>query len=808
MVTKPLLIRYGGEKRGGRRPASNNSRGGSLLHPTKLRLLSAAAALALTVPVSALAASPAAGAKPDETALDELVVTAQRREESSQKVPISMTVLGADVVSQHFRTSNDIAQMVPNVQLDTVAGFGIPRTGIRGIAQGDFNANATTSNMIYLDDMAMDTPISQGVPLWDLGRVEVLRGPQGTLFGRNATGGAIRFITSTPAAEPEGYADITLGAHDQREIHAAYSAPLSDTLRARVSYVSMNFGGDIDNVAIHQKQGKQEYQGIRGILEWRPNDDLTATLRVQTFHGDQDLLQWKTTPGAVLPGNFCGPAPNSPCANGFTSVLDIENHYGFQGLGPKTNFYKYEGAIDPNEHIEHTPVSVNIDYKLGWATLTSVTSYLSVKQSLLVDNDGTPANFLNEYDQHYSWQWSQEFRLTSTNDSPFQWIAGAYYLKESLKAALHFEATDWRGNDPGLFPNASTVMYTRGDLNHLETAAAFLHTTYQVTPKLLVTAAARYTEEKRDIDWTFRQQYQFPSSGARTTSEWVDFVRAVDSGNYGTLLAAANPLTAGASKRFGQTTWRLGLDYQLTDKTLVYGLITKGFKGGAFQPSANSFALVQQPDGTIISVRPETVVDYEAGVKSDLIPGRLRVNGSVFYYDYKNYQTNQLIQAVQILSNLAKAELYGAELEVTAIPVDNLTINLGLGAVHSEIKKAADPSLIGNKLPLAEDFNWNALVKYDFKTSFGTISPEVSAKHVGAYFGTKENEVQMGDYTLINARIGYESANGKYYGALWGTNLADTIRAVSMDDPSEFWGSNFVNLNQHRRYGVTFGVHF
>ena len=228
--------------------------------------------------------------------LPEIVVTAQRRNESAQKVPISMTVLDAGQLSK-LQTAADIGKLVPNVQVEMTTGIANTRVGIRGIAQADFNANSTTTNMVYLDDLPMNAAISQGVPIWDLGRAEVLRGPQGTLFGRNATGGAIRYIAAMPTKELEGYADVTLGRFSQREVHAALSGPLSDTVRARVSYVGLDRGGDVYNVTLNERQGKQNYFGVRGILEWQPSEAFSAGLRAQYFKSDFETPFWKTTPG-------------------------------------------------------------------------------------------------------------------------------------------------------------------------------------------------------------------------------------------------------------------------------------------------------------------------------------------------------------------------------------------------------------------------------------------------------------------------------------------------------------------------------
>ena len=393
-------------------------------------------------------------------------MTAQRREEKAQDVPISITALGAEQLAS-LRSTADIAQAVPNIQLGSPIGFGIPRTGIRGVAQGDFNANATTSNMLYLDDVPLNSPITQGAPIWDLERVEVLRGPQGTLFGRNATGGAVRYISAMPKSEPEGYAEVTVGDNDQREFRAAYGGPVTDTLGVRVSYISYDFGGDLYNVIQHTREGQQSFSGVRGVVTWDPTDKLSAVLRVQHVQGDQDVFSWKTTPGVTnSPDNF------GPLANGFTSVGQIQASYGFQNLGPPSNYYLTESDTSPNEHLEQTPISVNVNYDFGWATLTSVTGYLSVKHSLIIDNDATPASILNEYDKNYGRQWTQEVRLASNGDGPFQWIAGLFYMDEFLKADLNFDATNWRGNQADLFPSASTVMYRRGSRNSLETYAA------------------------------------------------------------------------------------------------------------------------------------------------------------------------------------------------------------------------------------------------------------------------------------------------------------------------------------------------
>ncbi|MGC4252495.1 MAG: TonB-dependent receptor, partial [Sphingobium sp.] len=645
--------------------------------------------------------------------LEEIVVTAQRREEGAQKVPISMTVMDAASLAK-LSSTNDIGQVVPNVQIEQTTGFGIPRLAIRGIAQGDLNANATTANMVYFDDMPMNSAISQGIPIWDLGRAEVLRGPQGTLFGRNATGGAIRYISTMPGDHASGYADVTLGRFGQNEIHAAYGGPVTDTLGVRLSYIGNRTGGDVYNVTLNERQGKKAYYGVRGIVEWKPADALTVVLRAQYFKSDLQPLLWKTTPG-IATGDGFGPLPDG------RTVADIQTAYGFQNLGYSSNYTKSENNMRPNEHLEHLPVSLNVEWDFGPATLTWVGGYLRVNHSFRIDNDATPAPILDEYDQHKDRQWTQELRLASNNDGPFNWIAGGFYIKEKMRTDLHLDATEWRAN--AIFPDAHTDFYTRGARQKMESWAAFLHTTYQFTPELTLTAAARYTWEKKDMTYIFRSEWDFPTNVPHTSEQFMDFIKAIDSGNWGTELAAAEPPVSG-SKSWKNLSWKIALDYQLNPHTLLYALVSRGFKGGAYQPNVNLSSQVVNPDGTLLSVKPETVTDYEAGVKADLIPGRLRVNGSAFYYDYRNYQTNQFVSVTnsQVLSSMPKARVVGVELEMDAVPVDNLFFNLGMGITDAKIVKSLDPALEGNKLPYAENFNLNASLRYKIDLDFGSIS--------------------------------------------------------------------------------------
>ncbi len=760
------------------------------------------------VPVAAQAqASPDANAQSTaESGLGDIVVTAQRREESAQKVSISMTVVGEDEIRSKLKSGTDIAKLVPNIQLESPVGFGIPRTGIRGITQSDFNANATTSNMVYLDDIPLNATLAQGVPLWDVARAEVLRGPQGTLFGRNATGGAIRFIVSTPGNSAEGYAGGTAAEFGYREARAGYGGPITDNLGVRVSFVAASRNGDYRNVTLNQTEGAKENYGARIVAAWAPIDAIKLTLRAQYFWSDQNIYTWKSTPGLTTFVGF-GPAP--PIVNGYTSVADIQAAYGFQNLGPQSHYRLAEADTEGRERLKHLPISATLDFDLGPATLTSVTGFLDIHHQSLVDLDSSPAPFLTEHNRHKLRQWTQEVRLTSTNDGPFSWILGAFYMKERIEANQTWNATAWIGNVSYGYPNAKSVLYNRGYNQETESYAFFAHGSYDLTDELKLSAAARWTKEMKDIDYKFRSYWEFPTLAQRLDSVALasDFLKAVESGNLGTLLGAAEAPLSG-HKSWSEPTWKIALDYQVTPETLLYAFVARGFKGGSFVPSANTRSQVLLPDGRIRTVNPETVVDYEAGVKSDLIPGRLRVNASAFYYDYRGYQTNQFVQATQILTNLPKAEAYGGEIEVNWNPVRDLRVNVGGGILRSKILKALDPALVGNKLPQGQDANVNASISYRIDTPVGTFTPELSGKYRGKFYPTKENEKKIGGDTTLDFRVDYRSKGEKFYGSLWVRNLTNNIFPVVQSDQAEFFGSDFTYINERRTLGATFGVKF
>lgn len=764
-----------------------------------LKLSSAITAIAIGMTSTSLMAQTAPAESADEASAaqgDVIIVTATRRAEGVQKVPISMTVLGEDAVDS-IASPGELAKLAPNIQIDQTSGISFQRVGIRGIAQNDFNANATTSNMVYLDEVPFNSPISQGVAFWDLERVEILRGPQGTQFGRNATGGAIRYITSKPGDVWGGEVSATLGRFNQREFRGAIGGPLGDSAGIRLSMISNVDDGWAFNEIRQQREGRTDYYGIRGILVLEPTDTISATLQAQYFKGGVDPVMVKSTPGLATQDGIL------PAAD----LAALQASYGMTGIAPASDFSRIENDFVGLEEVEHLPISLDINIDLGFADLTSTTGYVKVNQRFGLDDDGSPAPILNEYDFHRARQWTQEIRLTSNDDGPFQWILGGFYFDEDVDATLNFHSTEFLIGFFG-FNIPGGGIYTRGSETKTESYAGFVDATYQISSDLKANAGVRYTHESKDITYIFRDRYVFPTDVPRTSEEVFDFVSAINSGNLGTLLTTSGPPLSGGES-WNNVSFRVGLDYQLTPDTLLYGLISRGFKGGSFQPNANLPSQVLDANGNLISVKPETVTNFEVGVKSDIVPRRLRVNASAYYYDYRDYQTNQFIAAIagQQLSSLPKARLLGAEVEFRAEPVDNLVFQGGVGITDTKIVESLDPSIEGNDLPLAERFNFNGAVSYRIETGVGEFVPQVSMKYRGRYFTNKENDTPLGKYTTLDLQLAYQS-NGPVFASLWARNITDVREPILVDDTFEFFGGNFAYISPPKTYGITVGARF
>ncbi|HEY2032191.1 MAG TPA: TonB-dependent receptor [Rhizomicrobium sp.] len=778
--------------------------------------------------------------------IEQVTVTAERREENAQKVPDSIVAFGRKDIQEKFANSFDVGRFVANVQTDNFFGLTTPRTGIRGVSNADFNPQFNSSIMVYSDNVVINSLIGQALPFFDEDHIEVLRGPQGTLFGRNSTGGAFQYFSAAPTDDFEGYVQATYGSFNKRRIEGAISGPITDGVDARLAILTDNRDGDVTNITRAEKIGTQDRFGFRGAVDVHLDDATMVRFRAQYYTG-HDNPAWA----------FMGIA-QAYGGDGFQQTA--QQAIGFVNPCTEANKFKCQtSGLEPIETLDHQIYSIDLTHDFGFATLTSTSANVDVRSFVSLDNNQTPnLDMVYELDHMATKQWSEEARLTSNGDSAFKWILGAFYLQETTDVrndyglsgfAIDYTAPGFNPLSPispdflGLAGNSfvsengkSTLAVTpstlygyavgRGNQQRVDAAAAYLHTTYQIG-KVRLTAAARYNYETRHIgiDFATPDIFQIPGSGP--TAEGNAYLAAVKTGN----VYYIAPFSSGRQHaKFDAITWDFGADYQIDDQRMVYVTVKKGFKAGGFEPGADSTA-------TMAVTKPENIIDYEGGLKSDWFSHRLRVNADMFYYDYRDFQTNQLVcnqsglsPCAQILSNLKKARSYGAELEISAIPVDDMLLTLNFGSTNAKITGVTDSGgldpagdilehrLIGNWLPFAEDYSSNGSISYDFHGSFGTITPEIDYSYTGHYYTEKENDDHMqgtfrkrlGGFTTFDARVNWTMPDSRYTVSVFANNVFDVVRPIVNDEiqNGSGLGSDILYINQRRNFGITGSMDF
>ncbi|MFZ5526758.1 MAG: TonB-dependent receptor [Pseudomonadota bacterium] len=712
--------------------------------------VAAAHALASFASASFAQASAAPPAATDGTVLERVIVTADRREESVQEVNTAITVIGgAAVEEKEVRNAGDIIRFVPNMTADTTDGHGRPKWYIRGIGLSDSSLHMTNPIGTYVDDVYVWNASTVGFPLFDLDRVEVLRGPQGTLWGKNTTGGAINFISKKPVFKDEGYLKASYADYNETLLEGAVNKVIKeDVLAARVSFLRQDAERYAKNKLV---DGADRYSetALRAQLQANFSD---------TFDGLLNLHHRR----------FKGP------------VLTT-----FNGNNKLNERFEAPSLIKPEDVLEQNGGSITLNKQFGPYMLTSITS---------VDNFGRGATGgdLVPWESARSWsdfsvhQVSQEIRLASPKEDKVSWILGGYYFNGRLKSDTASAVLPGSVTATGA---AKARAYNRGNYTlGTDSIAIFGNINVKVTDRFEVATGLRQTHESKDIDLFYGRapsgfNFNDPSIGG-----WY---RAGVSTPLTTLA------TQNASRSWNEFTWDVTPSYQVNDNLRTYARVAKGFNGGNF----NAGAVAQTEVG---SIDPEYITSYEIGVKSEWLDNRLQVNGSVFYYDYTEMQqkaervdatTNTIIKT---FLNAASGVSKGIELEVLARPLRNLTLGLNLGYQHTEFKDFqlnATTNIAGNwfnrvprvvsnvfaeyKVPLASGASINLATDWAYR----------SKSYFNAEDQTSEALIEKG-YSLGNVSAGYTTANGKHQFRLYANNVTDQkYRNTSLINGSFSYGA-------------------
>lgn len=744
------------------------------LRPIAFAVVLCIAAGALAQPTFAQDAKPAT----DTTKLEAVTVTAERRSENIKDVPSAISTLKGeqlDILNSGGQDIRFLAARVPSLNIESSFGRAFPRFYIRGLGNTDFDLNASQPVSLVYDDVVQENPILKGFPVFDIDQIEVLRGPQGTLFGRNSPAGVVKFESTKPQKKFEAYANLSYGNYGTNNIEGAINVPLNQYWAMRFSAQAQHRDDWVNNTykpgTTKSLEGYTDNAGRLQLL-YQPSTDASALFNV---HG-RDL----SGSSRLFRANIIQKGGNELVANFDPSKISIDG----------TN----------QQDVTNAGGSLRLRLRLGDITLNSITGYERVRSLSRGDVDGGygaaflpsgggpglipfPAESADGLPKHR--QITQEFRAESNSKGPLNWLAGLYYFKEDITIdSFNYDSL------------AGGALNGSAQQRQKNTAwAAFGSLNYAVSDQLKLRGGLRYTSDKKDF---VAQRFISPIGGGATAR-----------------------LTASPSAN--DVSWDASGTYALDKDTNIYARAAKGFRA----PSIQGRLLF----GDSISVADvETVISYEAGVKSDLLNKRARVSFNVFQYTVKNQQLTAVGGQANFnrLINARKSAGQGFELDTQAYLTDQLLVTLGASYNGTQIKDGnlaisacgsgctvTDPtgrltgtySINGNALPQAPKTVINSTARYSIPLASGG---EVFLHSDWAYRGKinfflYESKEYTGKSLLEGGvRLGYVWGNGKYEAAIFGRNITNQIRVVGGIDFNNLTGF----INEPRTYGAQFKATF
>lgn len=743
----------------------------------------------------------------EETGVRVIVVTANKRSQSINDVGMSINAIDNKTLAERGITETaDLIKVVPGLTF-AQSQTQTPVYTLRGIGFFDNSLASSPTVSIYVDEVPLPFPImTQGTTL-DLERVEVLKGPQGTLFGQNATGGAINYIAAKPTSSLEAGLDVSVNNFGNVQAGGFVSGPLSENLGARLAIKTSQFGEWQRNTTRNEDLGDDNRIIARLLLDWEPTDRLSIGLNVNGFIDKSDtqaaqiVAATPENPARVFPsvGNTPIITGNSRDANWTQDwPMEVDHRMGQLALRAA---YEFSDEV----------------------TLTSLSSYSNMRVRTFLDVDGTPGQAL-DYGQFGSIEaYSQELRL-SGDVGPLTYIIGANYARENVDDTVSVQFQESSGNQaaPG-FPVLQIVNYfTNGEVDNY---AVFGNVEYQITPALTLQLGARYTDSIRNGEtctfdaannetgdtFTLLQQI-LVGAGVKTTPVvpvGLGECISLDAG----LTPTIDPLPVSLSE--DNVSWRAGLTYEFDGGTLVYANVSRGFKAGAFITTTASNTDQFDP------VVQEKVTAYEAGFKAPMANGRVQLNGAGFYYDYFNKQTRgSFIDPVngllERLINIPDSRIWGLEAEIFAEPIDGLTLTAGGTYLNTKIngpfeqfnKEGIFADFGGTELDFTPEWSGNADIQYEWELKSG-LKPFLGASvtynsSANATFSTEDNPAdafKLKSFALVDLRAGIGAADDSWRLSVFGRNVTNTY----------YWNSVIQGPDTRVRFTgrpATFGLAF
>ncbi len=763
-----------------------------------------ASALAMTALSLTLAQTYVQAEDSKAPTIEEVIVTAERRVANLQEVPVAVSSFSPDdLKAQQVANIGDLQSLVPNLSVHS-GDANNAVVYIRGIGQIDSIAFFEPGVGIYLDDVYLGRAQGAFLDVVDVERIEVLRGPQGSLYGRNTVGGAIKYVSAEPTDELSGNFSATLGNYDRRDLKATLSGPIAasitgEALTGRLTLAKMTREGYTDNLFDGQQDGDHDVSFARGVLKFQPRDDLSIQLAADYSDGDPDRSRT--------------PAKETPID------LLIVDPYSFgtsvQSFAADADPFTVNADFNQTEFTETSGYSLNASWDINdQLSLKSISSYREMEYGTEIDLDGTPVNAFGIFYFNDQRQFSQELQLSYQGER-FSAVSGLYYYSE-----------DGDTYDGGVFSNLLIASAGESSFS-TDSVAVFSQFDYDISDRLTAIVGFRYTEEEKDYQ---RQTEDFDLTALAGLT--IDPITSAIGYNNPRLLnpnsddlklgggiGVARPFADPDSADFENFSPKFGLKYRWNDDTNIYGSLSSSFKSGGFNG--------RLADGQQEPYDEETLTSFELGIKTQGFDDRVRLNAALFYNQYDDLQVSSFESTADgsgllpIFTNAGEAVMQGVEIEFTALLTEQLTLNINLGYLDAEYKEflaGADASNntaidVSDQRQMVNAPEWDSFVGLSYELpvdNIGTFTLLADMSYRSKTYlevNSSENLAQ-GGYTLFNAAIMFESVDGHWQAMLGGKNLSDKTYRSHAFDLSAFPGVELGYYSAPRTYSLNVSYQF
>ncbi len=727
-------------------------------------MLPLALAVAATLPTSA------AFAQQSEPSLqlEEVVVTARRRSENLQDVPIAVTAFSSEALAlRGMADISELAQAVPSVTLEPSRATNSTLTAfMRGVGQQDPLAGFEQGVALYVDDVYLARPQGSLLDIYDIERIEVLRGPQGTLYGRNAVGGAIKYVTRRLGEEPALHIKGSYGSYDQLDGVITGSLPLGDTVRAGATVASLNRNGYGNNFTTGDDQYNKEIFAARASIEIEPSDALLIRIAADYSADDSNpVAGYRPFPGA---------------ASGYPVLNDVHDSLAGAADNPST------AGINGNNEVEAKGISAAVEWTLNDnITLKSITAYREDYTETVIDFDSLPVDDVDAPVIYENDQASQELQLLYTSER-LSGVFGLYYLDAS--AANDFDLIFGQLPD-----DAIVTAYTGGSVD-TKAWSMFADVSYDLTDKLSLSVGGRYTEDKRSAD-IFRANYAGLGSPFFGNAAAFEFAVTSDYSN---------------ERTFYDFSPRVNFSYLLSDTTNLYAGYSQGFKAGSFDPRGANLLQPEVEQG----FKPEQLDSYELGLKTTWLNGRARTNIAVFYSEYSDMQVPGSLAVdsdgdgvgdgfIGTVTNAGESEIMGIEFEGDFLLTEGLSAQASLSLLDTDIKQwELDGVDVSDEREIQNTPETMAYLGVSYTMEVGpgnlNLNANWSYKDDIFQFEIPVPDIDQKAYDIVNASVVWLSNSGTWTFGLHGKNLTDEEYKTS--------GYNFPTLGAENNVTVFYGA--